>query len=146
MQSHQIKPTIKSKKKKRVARGGKRGTYSGKGMKGQKSRAGRKLEPPIRGLIKRYHKLRGYKKSSIKEKTIIVSLDLLSKNFKDGDIVSLRTLTDKKIINKDSDKKVSVKILNKGTINKKLIIRNCFVSQSALAEIKKAGGETKDIC
>ena len=61
MQLHDLKPNNKSKEKKRVGRGGKKGTYSGKGMKGQKSRAGRKLEPPIRGLIKRYHKLRGYK-------------------------------------------------------------------------------------
>ena len=61
MQLHDLKPTNKLKSKKRVGRGGKKGTYSGKGVKGQKSRAGRKLEPPIRGLIKRYHKLRGYK-------------------------------------------------------------------------------------
>ena len=61
MQLHDLKPNYKSKEKKRVGRGGKKGTYSGKGMKGQKSRAGRKLEPPVRGLIKRYHKLRGYK-------------------------------------------------------------------------------------
>ncbi len=61
MQLNDLKPTNKLKKSKRVGRGGKKGTYSGKGMKGQKSRAGRKLEPPIRGLIKRYHKLRGYK-------------------------------------------------------------------------------------
>jgi len=67
MQLHELKPTHKLKKRKRIARGGKRGTYSGKGMKGQKSRAGRRLEPVVRGLIKRYPKLRGYRfKSKVK--------------------------------------------------------------------------------
>jgi large subunit ribosomal protein L15 len=67
MQLHELKPIHKFKKKKRIGRGGKRGTYSGKGMKGQKSRAGRRLEPVIRGIIKRYPKLRGYKfKSKVK--------------------------------------------------------------------------------
>lgn len=61
MQLHQLKPNNKKRKAKRVGRGGKRGTYSGKGMKGQKSRSGRKFEPIVRGLIKRYPKLRGYK-------------------------------------------------------------------------------------
>lgn len=61
MQLHELKPIHKAKKGKRVGRGGKRGTYSGRGQKGQKSRAGRKLKPIVRELIKRYPKLRGYK-------------------------------------------------------------------------------------
>jgi large subunit ribosomal protein L15 len=67
MQLHQLKPIHKLKKRKRVGRGGKKGTYSGRGIKGQKARAGRRLKPAIRELIKRYPKLRGYKfKSKIK--------------------------------------------------------------------------------
>ncbi len=67
MQIHQIRPIHKKKDRKRVGRGGKRGTYSGRGMKGQKSRAGAKFEPIIRSLIKRYPKLRGYRfKSKVK--------------------------------------------------------------------------------
>lgn len=61
MQLHELKPKHKRKKRKRVGRGGKRGTYSGRGIKGQKARAGRRLKPVIRELIKRYPKLRGYK-------------------------------------------------------------------------------------
>lgn len=41
MQLHELKPKHKAKKKKRVGRGGKRGTFSGRGVKGQKARAGR---------------------------------------------------------------------------------------------------------
>ena len=36
MQLHQLKPIHKNRKSKRVGRGGKRGTYSSRGMKGQK--------------------------------------------------------------------------------------------------------------
>jgi len=69
MQLHEIQPTHKLKKIKRIGRGGKRGTYSGKGVKGQNSRSGKRLEPVIRGLIKKYPKLRGYRFKSIKRKT-----------------------------------------------------------------------------
>ena len=60
MQSHQLKPTHKRKKPQRIGRGGKRGTYSGAGIKGQKSRAGAKIRPEIRDFIKKLHKLRGH--------------------------------------------------------------------------------------
>lgn len=68
MQIHELKPKHKIKKGRRVGRGGKKGTYSGKGMKGQKSRAGRKFQPIIRELIKRYPKLKGYRVSALAEK------------------------------------------------------------------------------
>ncbi|MFQ6049937.1 MAG: hypothetical protein ACE5J0_02775 [Candidatus Paceibacterales bacterium] len=58
MELHELKPIHKKKKRKRVGRGGKRGTYSGRGIKGQKTRAGRKLKPIIQETIKRYPKLR----------------------------------------------------------------------------------------
>ena len=67
MQLHELKPTIRKKNKKRVGRGGKRGTYSGKGLKGQKSRAGAGVKPGFRGgdkpLWKKFHKARGASKN-----------------------------------------------------------------------------------
>ncbi len=59
MQLHQIKPLHKPQKSKRVGRGGKRGTYSGKGIKGQKSRAGKNIRPAIRDFIGKIPKLKG---------------------------------------------------------------------------------------
>ena len=61
MQLHEVVPIHKNKSKKRIGRGGKRGTYSGRGMKGQKSRAGHKISPAIRDLLQRTPKLRGVK-------------------------------------------------------------------------------------
>lgn len=66
MQLHELKPKYKLKPKKRIGRGGKRGTYCGKGLKGQRSRAGARFEPIIRGLVKRYPKLKEYRFKSIK--------------------------------------------------------------------------------
>ncbi|MBI2003145.1 MAG: 50S ribosomal protein L15, partial [Candidatus Wildermuthbacteria bacterium] len=59
MQIHELKRTSNAKTKKRVGRGGKKGTYSGRGGKGQTARAGSKVKPLIRELIKRYPKARG---------------------------------------------------------------------------------------
>ncbi|PIR97790.1 MAG: hypothetical protein COT89_02670 [Candidatus Colwellbacteria bacterium CG10_big_fil_rev_8_21_14_0_10_42_22] len=69
MNLHEISPIHKNKSKKRIGRGGKRGTYSGKGMKGQKSRAGHKIRPASRDLIQQIPKLRGSKNKGPRGKT-----------------------------------------------------------------------------
>lgn len=66
MQWHSIKPKTKRKRSAQVGRGGKRGKTSGKGTKGQNARAGRKKRPELRDFIKRFPKLRGRGKSSLK--------------------------------------------------------------------------------
>ena len=127
MQLHQVKPIHKPKKKKRIGRGGKRGTYSGRGIKGQKSRAGRKIRPEIRDFIKKIPKKRGYKFKA-RPKPQIVNLQDLEKHFQDGEIVSPETLFKKGLIGKV--KKEGVKILGKGKLTKKLEFKNCKISKS----------------
>ena len=56
MQLNELTPQYKPKRKKRIGRGGKRGTYCGKGIKGQNSRAGAKIRPAIRDMIKKIPK------------------------------------------------------------------------------------------
>lgn len=138
MQIHELHPKNKIKRKKRIARGGKRGTYSGKGVKGQKSRAGAKMQPMVRELIKRYPKLRGYKFSPLGE-FCEVNIAALDKLFKDGEKVNKTTLIEKNLFPKS--KRVPVKILGKGEIKKKLTVEGCFVSFSAKEKIEKAGGK-----
>jgi len=142
MQFHELKPTHKKKKRKRVGRGGKRGTYSGRGIKGQKSRSGRRLKPAIRELIKRYPKLRGYKfKLKTKNKKLkIINLDILEKKFGTGEVVSPKILLEKGLIRRIKGKVPEVKILGKGKLTKKLTIEGCAVSKSAREKIEKAGG------
>ncbi|MEK7194527.1 MAG: uL15 family ribosomal protein [Patescibacteria group bacterium] len=66
MQSHNLKSKTKRTRSKQVGRGGTRGKTSGRGTKGQNARAGRKKRPEIRDFIKRFPKLRGRGKSSLK--------------------------------------------------------------------------------
>ena len=141
MQLHQLQPKHKPKQRKRVGRGGKRGTYSGRGMKGQKSRAGRKMEPIIRGLIKKYPKLRGYKFKSWKTKPVIVNIGTLEEKFKAGEKISPDILLEKKIIRRIKGRILPVKILAKGELTKALIIKDCELSKQAKEKVEKAGGK-----
>jgi len=143
MQLHELKPQHKNKSKKRVGRGGAKGTYSGKGMKGQSSRAGRKMVPMIRELIKRYPKLKGYRRFVLEDNSAVVNLDTLEKNCKDGDIVNPENLIKKGIINMIKGRNPAVKILGKGKISKKVIIEGCKISKSAKDAVEKAGGNIK---
>jgi large subunit ribosomal protein L15 len=143
MQLHQLKPTHKKKKRKRVGRGGKRGTYSGKGLEGQKSRAGRKMVPPIRQLIKKYPKLRGYRFKSRKQKIAVVNLKDLEKNFNKGDLISPQALLDKKLICRIKGRLPEVKILGMGKLTKTFKIKGCQASKSAQEKIKKLKGTIK---
>ena len=68
MMLHEIQSTDAKKSKKRIGRGGKRGTYSGKGVKGQKSRAGSKIRPAIRDIMNQTPKLRGVKNTGAKKR------------------------------------------------------------------------------
>ena len=143
MQTHQLKPKHKSKYRKIVGRGGKKGTYSGKGGKGQTARAGRKLVPVIRELIKRYPKLKGYRAFVLEDSAVVVNLNVLSKNFKDGDVVNPVHLLNKGIIRMIKGKKPEVKILGGGKMDRKLIFEHCKVSAKAKELITKAGGTIK---
>lgn len=142
MQIHEL--AVKKKKQiKRIGRGGKRGTYSGRGSKGQKARSGAKINPLFEGgrssLVERLKKMGGFK--SIAPKKTIVNLNGLDKNFKDGDVVDSKSLVKTGLIDKMKAKN-GVKILGDGKITKKLEIdKKILLSKSAEEAIKKAGGK-----
>lgn len=142
MQLHELKP-IKKKRKKRVGRGGKKGTYSGRGLKGQRSRSGRRLKPAIRSVLKRYPKLRGYKFNRQSRKPALVSLAELEKKFKTGETVNPQSLLEKGLIRKIKGKMPVVKILGKDKLSKALTVEGCRISQGAQEQIKKANGLVK---
>jgi len=141
MQVHQLQPKHISKDRKIVGRGGKKGTYSGKGNKGQASRAGRKMVPIIRELIKRYPKLKGYRRFEMQETVAVVNLDILEKHMKDEETVNPEILMQKGLVNSIKGKNPEVKILAKGTLSKKITVENCKVSAKAREAIEKAGGK-----
>jgi len=130
MQLHDLKKEYKQKGKKRIGRGGKRGTTAGHGTKGQKSRAGHKIRPAIRDFIVKLPKRRGFKFKSIKIQPQVVNMGVIEKNFKPGEIISPKTLMVKKLINREKGKMPKVKILGGGTFSKKFVFKSCAFSKN----------------
>jgi len=147
MQIHQINRPDWLKEKKRIGRGGKRGTYSGKGNKGQKARSGGNIPPGFEGqdttLVARSPKIRGFTSPNLPN--IEINLDLLEKHFKSNETVSPKTLAEKKLLKlgkRSRSRKIArVKILGTGKISKALTVENCLASKSAQKAIEEAGGK-----
>lgn len=139
MQLTKLKQTHKNKNKKRIARGGKRGTTSGRGTKGQKSRAGRRIRPAERDYIKKIPKLRGYRFKSKFHYSVVNTGDL-DKKFDKGSKITPAVLFERGLVSKVGGRLPEVKILGDGNIMKNLIIEGCAVSASAKVKIEKAGG------
>lgn len=140
MQLHNVKSTIVRKHKKRVGRGGKRGTYSGRGIKGQKSRAGRRIRPALRDVIKKLPKKRGYRMRRYHKKPAIVNVGILEKHFEVGEKVTPNSLHEKGIVKKNDGKIPQVKLLSSGKLTKQLLVESCQISSKAKEKIIKAGG------
>lgn len=141
MQTNQIKPATKNRKATRIGRGGKRGTFSGRGTKGQKARSGRKMRPELRDIIKRLPKKRGYRFHGFQVKPVVVNVGEIEKNFKDGEEVSAKVLVEKRLISKAKGLLPKIKLLGGGEISKKISVSGCVVSKSAKEKIEKAGGK-----
>lgn len=144
MQIHQLKKSnnrLSQKKKRRVGRGGKRGTYSGKGMKGQKSRAGAKIRPQIRETVLKFPKRRGVYFNSLKKSPIIVKLEDIVSIFPEGGTIDPKKLKKANLIKAAKSNYRPIKILGAITLLKSYLIKNCLVSQKVKESIEKAGGK-----
>lgn len=117
MQAHQL-PKIK-KVSRRIGRGGKRGSFSGRGTKGQKARAGRRIRPQIRDVIKKIHKARGYAFSSFRKSPYVVNIEKLDKKFNNGEKITLELLIKSGLVKSKKGEKVVVKVLGNGKSDKK---------------------------
>jgi large subunit ribosomal protein L15 len=134
------------KKKKRVGRGdgSGHGTYSGRGCKGQKSRAGNKMRPGFEGgqlpLIKRLPQRRGFT-NIFKTEYSTVNIGQLD-GFESGSEV-----TPEKLIAAGIVKSLSrpIKILAAGEISHPLVIKADRFSAAAKAKIEAAGGKAEAI-
>jgi large subunit ribosomal protein L15 len=128
--------TRQQKRKKRVGRGGKRGTYSGRGSKGQKARAGRRIRPAIRDVIKKLPKKRGHRATYRRLRAVGINIVLLER-FADGATVDARALLRHGIALR---KNARPKILGAGALHKRLTIKGIAVSAAAREKIIAAGG------
>ncbi|VAW29925.1 LSU ribosomal protein L15p (L27Ae) [hydrothermal vent metagenome] len=145
MQLNTLKSNRTTRNVQRVGRGGTRGKTSGRGMKGQKSRAGHSIRPEMRDIIKKLPKRRGYGKNRSRTVRIdrkpfaVVNLKAIEESFSAGDTVTSESLLEKGVIRTLRGTK-GVKVLGTGTISKKVTISGCSVSASATKAIEAVGG------
>ena len=143
MDLHNLRPKTETKREKRIGRGGKRGTTSGRGTKGQKSRAGHRIRPAVRDLMMKIPKARGFNFKGFKGSFISVDLAVVEAGFNPGEKVTPRTLLERGLVSFKKGALPKVKILGAGRLTKKLIFENLAVSQSAAKKILALGGEVR---
>jgi large subunit ribosomal protein L15 len=144
-----LKPAQSRKDRKRVGRGlgSGKGRYSGRGLKGQKSRAGsHKMRAGFEGgqmpIYMRLGKQRGSTSKDampigpFRTSTVPVNVAALDR-FEDGAEVTPESLVEKRLI---KNTKTDVKLLGNGDLKKKLTVRVHAISATAREKVEKAGG------
>src|SRR4051812_4478133 len=144
-----LKPAQSQKTRKRVGRGlgSGKGRYSGRGIKGQKSRAGsHKMRAGFAGgqmpIYMRLGKLRGATSKDampigpFRTSTVPVNVGALD-GFDDGAEVTPESLVEAGVI---KNTKTDVKLLGDGELKKKLTVRVHAISATAREKVEAAGG------
>ncbi|MHB1163538.1 MAG: uL15 family ribosomal protein [Minisyncoccota bacterium] len=150
MQLNTLSPRTKINKPAPVGRGGKRGKTSGRGGKGQTARAGHKIRPEVRDLIKKLPKRRGHGKNrsrtvrSNRIATSAVNLSALEAAYQAGETVSPASLVARGVVRRAKGRAPAVKVLGTGSITKALVIKGCTLSDVARAAILAVGGTAHD--
>ncbi|MFA6503260.1 MAG: uL15 family ribosomal protein [Candidatus Paceibacterota bacterium] len=150
MQLNTIAPRTKKDRPAPVGRGGKRGKTSGRGGKGQTARAGHKIRPEVRDLIKKLPKLRGHGKNrarTVRTNRIsdtAVNLAALEAAYKAGENVTPASLVSRGLVRRAKGRAPIVKILGTGALTKALVVRGCIVSTAARTAITAVGGTIHD--
>ena len=147
MMQNDVSPVAGSRKnRKRVGRGDSsgHGSYSTKGMKGQKARSGGKVRPGFEGgqlpLIKRLPAKHGFTNRNRIEYSVVNLTSLNS--FASGSEVTPEILFAARLVR---SLKQPVKILAEGELNHPLTIKASKFSASAKAKIEAVGGKIEEI-
>jgi len=138
MKYHELQLT-KDKNRKRVGRGiaAGKGKTAGRGTKGQKSRTGSSAKPGFAGgsnpLMQKLPKLPGFHSHRTAPENVYTGqLEQFG-----GKTVDATVLAEAKLI---SSPYVKVKLISKGELTKKVIVKLSGASESAIAAIQSAGG------
>ena len=142
MRVHEL--TSIHKKSQRIGRSGKRGSYSGRGVKGQKSRSGHRIRPAERDLIIRLPKQRGFRNKIKDVNETVVNLSMLTQKLKS----QVKTGTPLEVTHEllratgllKKNFRGTVKFLGTGEISFPISVKGIEVSGSAKMKIEKAGG------
>ncbi len=147
MMQNDVSPVAGSRKnRKRIGRGDSsgHGSYSTKGMKGQKARSGGRTRPGFEGgqlpLIKRLPAIHGFK-NKFRVEYSVVNLSSLNK-FDAGTEVTLEKLLEARLVKSPT---MPVKVLADGELDRPLTIRVSKISAAAKAKVEAAGGKIEVI-
>lgn len=147
MRQDELSPAAGAKKnRKRVGRGdgSGHGSYSGRGCKGQKARAGYKTKPGFQGgqlpLVKRLPRKRGFV-NMFRTEYSVININQLS-TFESGSEVTPERLVDAGLM---KSLRLPVKILGDGDINYPLVVKAHQFSVAAKAKIEAAGGRVEEM-
>ena len=134
-----------AKKQKRVARGpgSGKGKTAGRGIKGQKSRSGVAIGGYEGGQMPLYRRLpkRGFNKPNQKH-FAVVNLGLIKKFIAAGKLDTSVEITEDALVaaGLTSHKRDGIRILAKGEITSKVMLKVSGASASAVEAVTKAGG------
>ncbi len=145
MNSNSISPGSGARKaRKRVGRGGSRGAQSGRGHKGQNSRAGGGKGPQFEGgQTPWYRRLPIYKGFRNPFRTTYYEIGLAHlETFEAGTVVTPELLKEKRMV-KNLNK--PIKVLGNGKLTRKLTVQIHATTESAKAAIEAAGGKVEVI-
>jgi len=147
VRQNELAPAPGSKQsRKRVGRGNGsgHGTYSGRGCKGQKARAGLNMRPGFEGgqlpLIKRLPRKRGFFNVFRIEYSVVNTGELGI--FEAGSEVTPENLVAAGLL---KNLQHPVKVLANGDINHPLVVKANKFSAAAKAKIEAAGGQVEEI-
>jgi large subunit ribosomal protein L15 len=147
VKEHELTPSAgATKSRKRVGRGDAsgHGSYSGRGLKGQKARAGGRVRPGFEGgqnpLIKKLPQKRGFVNPFRVEYDVVNVSEL--NHFEAGTVVTAELLVSARVL-KSAAK--PVKILADGEVDRALTVRANAFSIEAKAKIEAAGGKVEEI-
>lgn len=147
MRQNDLSPVAGSRKsRKRVGRGdgSGHGTFSGRGQKGQKARAGGKTRPGFEGgqlpLIKRLPKKRGFF-NAFRTEYSVVNLNQL-RSFEEGTEITPEKLISARMV---KSSRQPIKVLASGDLDRPLIVKANKFSAAARAKIEAAGGTAQEV-
>ena len=151
MKINELKPSINSRKKRKIrgrGAGSGLGKTGGRGVKGQKSRSGVSINGFEGGQMPLYRRLpkRGFK-NIFKKKIQTINLDTIQKAINNNKLkteISEKDIIQSNICHKS---KGLVKLLSNGELTSKINIEISYASKLAIEKIEKAGGKiiTKNI-
>ncbi len=132
----------------RVGRGqsSTRGKQSGRGGKGQTARAGHKVRPALRDIIKKIPKRRGYGKNrgrtvwALKPRPITVTLEQIEATFEAGAEITPKAIVESGILAYKKKHTPMVKIVGSEGLTKKITLKGVSISAGARMAVEKAGG------